>query len=131
MSGLTKKIIIFLILFRLYSLNHPFHPPFGLKPSLQLCIVLIAFLHPSFKINLHSFVFMVCIHLILIFILLVVCFVLLPSHERDKLFAQLVKCAILVYPVPISLKGILCYGPQVLFIGISRNVKIFEDQYFF
>jgi len=65
----------------------------------------------------------------LIFILLVVFFVHLPAHERNKFTAQSIKCAFLGYA--ITQKGYVCYDPQSHRIRISRNVVFFKNQYFF
>ena len=58
-----------------------------------------------------------------------ICFVHLPSHERNKLFAQSARCAFLGYAT--NQKGYLCYDPDINHIRISRNVVFFENQYFF
>jgi hypothetical protein len=70
--------------------------------------------HSSY-LNLHTFGY--------------VCFVHLPSHERNKLSAQSVKCAFIGYS--ISHKCYVCYDSCVNKYRISRNVVFFENQYFF
>ena len=58
-----------------------------------------------------------------------VCFVHLPTHERHKLTTQSIKCAFLGYAIPH--KGHVCYDPHARCIRVSRNVILFENQYFF
>jgi hypothetical protein len=57
-----------------------------------------------------------------------VCFVHLPSHQHNKLFAQSVRCAFMGYN--ISIKGYVCYDPCSNRFHISRHV-LFENQHFF
>ena len=58
-----------------------------------------------------------------------VCFVHLPAHERHKLISQSVKCVFIGYVIPQ--KGYVCYDPHGCRIRVSRNVILFENQYFF
>ncbi|KAJ0046336.1 hypothetical protein Pint_05309 [Pistacia integerrima] len=58
-----------------------------------------------------------------------VCFVHLPSHERNKLFAQSVRCAFMGYST--SHKGYVCYDPCFNRFRISCHVVFFENQSFF
>ena len=53
----------------------------------------------------------------------------LPSHERYKLSAQSTKCVFLGYN--ISHKGFVCYDLSCSKFCISRNVVLFENEYFF
>jgi len=53
----------------------------------------------------------------------------LPAHERHKLISQSVKCVFLGYAIPQ--KGYVCYDPYGCRIRVSRNVILFENQYFF
>ncbi|XXG61102.1 hypothetical protein AAC387_Pa04g2839 [Persea americana] len=57
------------------------------------------------------------------------CFVHLPSSERTKLTAQSAQCVFLGY-APFQ-KGFLCYDPHIRRFRTSRNVVLFENQYFF
>jgi hypothetical protein len=58
-----------------------------------------------------------------------VCFVHLPSHQHNKLFAQSVRCAFMGYN--ISIKGYVCNDPCSNRFHISRHVVLFENQHFF
>ncbi|KAJ6978380.1 hypothetical protein NC653_026695 [Populus alba x Populus x berolinensis] len=58
-----------------------------------------------------------------------VCFVHLPSTERNKLLAQATRCAFLGYSH--SHKGFVCYDANAHKIRISSNVILFENQNFF
>ena len=52
-----------------------------------------------------------------------ICFVHLPTHERNKLTAESVKCAFLGYAR--TQKGNLCYDPHAYRTRVSRNVIFF------
>jgi hypothetical protein len=58
-----------------------------------------------------------------------VCFVHLPSHQHNKLFAQSVRCAFTGYN--ISIKGYVCYDPCSNRFHKSHHVVFFENQYLF
>ena len=58
-----------------------------------------------------------------------VCFVHLPSTERNKLSTQAARCAFLGYSN--SHKGFVCYDANAHKIRISRNVIFFDNHNFF
>jgi hypothetical protein len=53
----------------------------------------------------------------------------LPMHDRNKLFAQSIRCDFLGYNV--TQKGYLYYDPNSNCLRVSRNMLFFENQWFF
>jgi transposase InsO family protein len=71
-------------------------------------------MHPGYH-NLHTFGY--------------VCFIHLPSHERNKLTAQPARCAFMGYST--GQRGFLCYDVVTNHLRMSRNVIFFEHEYYF